>query len=337
MFQFGTSYFGCRFPEHVETDMRYLKECGCSAVLHTFSEEDYFFYRDTMKEIVEVSHRQGLKVYVNPWAVAGVFGGEAFSRFLVQNPETWQLCSDRKRYPTACLSHPKLRQFLLDWVEAAAYIGADAVMWDELHWFLPFLFLESNPQKIWGCRCEYCRHLFHEQFGYIMPEIQTSDVLSFQYTQMRRLLFELSDAVAAKGLKTSVCFLCNTDNFPDNFSQWDDIAGHKSIDIVGTDPYWELGRPMKRSPEEFISFYANKIAEIARKHNKEPQLWIQLYGLKNHYELVQQAAKLAADASIRNIFSWCYRGAKNMSFLRCADPDKAWAQFKKAIKSIQEK
>lgn len=170
----------------------YLKECGCSAVLHTFSEEDYFFYRDTMKEIVEVSHRQGLKVYVNPWAVAGVFGGEAFSRFLVQNPETWQLCSDRKRYPTACLSHPKLRQFLLDWVEAAAYIGADAVMWDELHWFLPFLFLESNPQKIWGCRCEYCRHLFHEQFGYIMPEIQTSDVLSFQYTQMRRLLFELS-------------------------------------------------------------------------------------------------------------------------------------------------
>lgn len=332
MYRFGTSYFGCRFPEHVRKDMHGLREAGCSSVLHTFSEDDYFFYRGTMKEIVSCSHDEGLRVYVNPWAVAGVFGGEAFSRFLLQNYDAWQECSDGKKYPAACLNQPKLRQFLFDWIDAAAETGADVVMWDELHWFLPFLFLAQNPENVWGCCCPVCRAEFASEFGYPMPREQTPDVLRFKYQRMRRLLFELADFAASRGLQNCICFLCNVDDFPDDFSQWEEFARHKSIDIVGTDPYWELGRPLRRSPEELIRFYAQRVAEIAAKYQKEPQLWLQLYLLKGNYELVQKGVEITASCGIENIMTWCYKGAANMSALRCASPEEAWASYLKAVR-----
>lgn len=331
MYEFGTSYFGCRFPKHVKSDMHELVKKGFKSVLHTFSEDDYFFYRDTMKEIVSCSHSEGLKVYVNPWAVAGVFGGEAFSRFLLQNYDAWQVCSDGKKYPTACLNHPKLKQFLMEWIDAAAYIGADVVMWDELHWFLPFLFLEQNPDNVWGCRCPICQGEFRDQFGYPMPEQQTPDVVKFKYQQMKKLLFALSDHASSKGLRNCICFLCNVDDFPDDFTQWEEFAKHKSIDIVGTDPYWELGRPLRHSPEELIRFYAQKIADIASAYQKEPQLWIQLYLLKGNYDLVQKGVEIAASCGIKNIMSWCYEGAENMSLLRCASPKEAWESYLTAV------
>jgi hypothetical protein len=57
--------------------MQDLAGRGFTGVLHTFSENDYFYYRDHMRCVVEVSHEAGLEVQVNPWGVGYAFGGEA--------------------------------------------------------------------------------------------------------------------------------------------------------------------------------------------------------------------------------------------------------------------
>ena len=72
----GFSYFGVRRPKWVFEDMKTIRDTGCTHVLHTWSEEDELYYRDAMKEIIAGTVTLGLKVYVNPWGVGRVFGGE---------------------------------------------------------------------------------------------------------------------------------------------------------------------------------------------------------------------------------------------------------------------
>ncbi|MCX7765746.1 MAG: hypothetical protein N2246_03455, partial [Candidatus Sumerlaeia bacterium] len=78
--ELGVSYFGNRILRYVEQDMRTLARLGCTFVVHTFSENDFYFYRGTMQEIVALSHAAGLTVYLDPWGVGKVFGGEAFTQ-----------------------------------------------------------------------------------------------------------------------------------------------------------------------------------------------------------------------------------------------------------------
>ena len=59
---------------------------GYSGVLHTFSENDFAYYRGTMREIVEASHDAGLTVQASPWGLGRTFGGEAESRFVTFHP-----------------------------------------------------------------------------------------------------------------------------------------------------------------------------------------------------------------------------------------------------------
>ena len=86
----GVSYFGVRSPKHAISDMQSIKAAGFNAVLHTWSEEDQQYYYDTMKEIVDRSAELGLTVYVNPWGVGRVFGGEAYSELTARNHDLWR-------------------------------------------------------------------------------------------------------------------------------------------------------------------------------------------------------------------------------------------------------
>ena len=56
----GSSYFGVRISRHVRRDMTDLAARGFTGVLHTFSENDFAYYRGTMREIVDASHDVGL-------------------------------------------------------------------------------------------------------------------------------------------------------------------------------------------------------------------------------------------------------------------------------------
>ena len=65
----GVAYFGSRIPRHVAADIEALAAQGFTGVLHTFSENDLAYYRETMGRIVAASHDSGLEVQIAPWGV----------------------------------------------------------------------------------------------------------------------------------------------------------------------------------------------------------------------------------------------------------------------------
>ena len=154
----GASYFGNRIVRYVAQDMKNMVDHHCNYVIHTFSENDFHFYRGTMKEIVKVSHDAGLGVYIDPWGVGKVFGGEAFSDFVMNNPQALQVLSDGKPVGVACLNHPDFRAFMKDWIDAAVETGADCLFWDEPHFYLPSWM--GGRQNTWGCLCAVCQQKF---------------------------------------------------------------------------------------------------------------------------------------------------------------------------------
>ena len=97
----GCSYFGVRIVRHVARDMEALARRGFGGVLHTFSENDLAYYRDTMRAIFDVSHAVGLEVQANPWGFGRTFGGEAESRFVAFHPDECQVLDDGRRVAAA--------------------------------------------------------------------------------------------------------------------------------------------------------------------------------------------------------------------------------------------
>jgi hypothetical protein len=159
----GVAYFGSRIPRHVAADMQELAARGFTGVLHTFSENDLAYYRETMGRIIADSHDCGLEVQVAPWGVCQMFGGEAESRFTSHRRDVGQVLDDGTRTPSGCPNDPRVRAFVHEWIDAAIDTGADCIFCDEPQWVHPAHFGLATER--WGCRCEHCA----ERFGSELP------------------------------------------------------------------------------------------------------------------------------------------------------------------------
>ena len=75
-YRLGVSYFGNRFLKHARRDLAEIAEC-CSYVVHTCSELDLYFHKIALEQIFNESKKRKLEVWVDPWGLGGVFGGES--------------------------------------------------------------------------------------------------------------------------------------------------------------------------------------------------------------------------------------------------------------------
>src|SRR5437867_4019231 len=148
----ATSYFGNRILRHVRMDVRKLRNEGFDIVVHTFSENDLRFYRKSVRDIVEVTKETGMRVWIDPWGIGGVFGGEAFSDAALHHRDWLQVAANGDKLPACCPSNPGFQGFIHEWTDAALETGADAVFWDEPH------FYSDETERI-GCYCKYCQDL----------------------------------------------------------------------------------------------------------------------------------------------------------------------------------
>src|ERR1041384_7662093 len=123
----GSAYFGVRIPRHARRDMADLAARGYTGVLHTFSENDLAYYRDTMAEIVAASHAEGLHVQASPWGLGRTFGGEAESPFVAFLPDDGRVVDDGGRVAAACLNSPASRAFCASWADWALECGVDSL------------------------------------------------------------------------------------------------------------------------------------------------------------------------------------------------------------------
>ena len=198
----GVSYFGVRSPKLAHVDLVHIKEAGYNAVLHTWSEEDLQYYYDTMKQIVNDSAAMGLSVYVNPWGVGRVFGGEAYSELTARNHDMCQVAIDGKPKVAACPNHPEFRAYMHKWIATVCDTNVSTIFWDEPHFYF-----EKGGLSNWSCRCEKCRAKFRTKFGYEMPAELTDDVKQFREESLIDFLDEMTQDVKARGKRNCVCML----------------------------------------------------------------------------------------------------------------------------------
>jgi hypothetical protein len=329
----GVSYFGNRMPEHfAERDLPELVAMGCTFVLHTFSEHDLEFYPEAIKEMVRLSKDAGLEVYVDPWGVGGVFGGEAYSRFLLNHPEAWQMTADGVPVPMACPNSPALHALMARWTEAAAALGADVLFWDEPHFTSEHAASRHSGYERAGCHCAVCQKLFRDRHGWPMEAADPLDLTGFREDSIVGFIARLCRDGAARGMRNAVCLLPFEDE-PRGLPHWERIATIPDLHVLGVTPFWHL-RGQEVRP--YLGGWARRLKDLCDSHGKEPQVWLQAFLIREGREAeVETAAAVAYDAGIRNMAAWGFRACAHMAPLRPDRPEFVWAAVQRAFASLR--
>jgi len=326
----GTAYFGNRILRHAAADMKLLARQGFNTIIHTFSENDLRFMKQAVKEIVAASHDAGHEVYIDPWGVGQGFGGEAFSLWAQMHPlDGCQMLNDGKPAAAACPNHAGFRAFIKEWIEAAAWTGADVAFWDEPHFYLSNWMI-GRPNT-WGCLCGDCRRLFAEKYNKPMPTEETEEVKAFKSACLLDFLkFCVREAHRA-GLRNALCVLPY--DSPDTAKKkWLPFARIPHLDVFGTDPYWIFAK----APVESVGDYAAAVREVCDKvGGRDPQIWIQGFRIPAGREAeTGRAVELAAAAGVNNIAVWGVDACKHLSWIRPDDPDKVWRTIVRAMRKV---
>jgi N-acetylmuramic acid 6-phosphate etherase len=319
----GCSYFGVRIPRHVRRDMADLAARGYTGVLHTFSENDFAYYRATMAEIVAASHAEGLFVQASPWGLGRTFGGEAESRWVAFHPEECQVLDDRRRVAAACLNSSAYRDFCKEWADWVLECGVDSVFWDEPAWVVP-VHLGVDDAARWTCRCDHCA----ERFGEPVPAERTPDVTRFREESVVGFLRELVAHVAARGGTNAICLLPATEG-TQGLADWDEVAALPGLATLVTDPYW---KHWDEAAGSFVGRFARLLRETAERHGVGAQLWVPSFGLdRDDISDLEAAIAGAREEGVDDLWTWGYEACGSMTHLATPDSPLVWEAVSAAL------
>ena len=319
----GCSYFGVRVPRHVRRDMADLAARGYTAVLHTFSENDFAYYRATMAAIVAASHAEGLHVQASPWGLGRTFGGEAESRWVAFHPEECQVLDDGRRVAAACLNSSAYREFCKEWADWVLECGVDSVFWDEPAWVVPVHVGVDDPAR-WTCRCEHCA----ERFGGPVPAELTPEVTPFREESVVGFLRELVAHVAARGGTNAVCLLPATEG-TQGLADWDEVAALPGLTTLVTDPYW---KHWDEAAGSFVRRFARLLSETAERHGVGAQLWVPSFGLeRGDVPDLEAAIAAAREEGVDDLWTWGYEACAHMTHLATPDSPLVWEAVTAAL------
>jgi N-acetylmuramic acid 6-phosphate etherase len=328
----GVSYFGNRILRHVAADMDDLAARGFTGVLHTMSENDLTYYRDTLGRIVEISHASGLFVQVGPWGLGRTFGGEAESLFVANHPHVGQVLDSGRAVAAGCLNSAAYREFVRSWAAAAVETGADRIFWDEPHWAHPAHF--DEPPERWGCRCARCVQRWCDETGDDdMPGELTAEVRVFRERCLVEFLGELTAYVASLGGRSTVCLLPHTSGSL-GVADWSAVARLPGVATLATDPYWQaFGEPVG----PFVTQFSERVAQQAAAAGIEPQIWIQGFRLgPDDADDIHAAVAAARAAGVDDLWTWGYEACGHMSYLGTRDPEAVWETLCAALTASPE-
>ncbi len=325
MAQFGVSYYGNRYLPHAKSDFKRIAACS-DYIVHTVSETDLAFYKAALSRLFSESRKAGLEVWADPWGLGGVFGGEALSRFLLDHRDAWQIMSDGKITPVACLNRREWRDYVKEWVLSVKDMGAQVIFWDEPH--ISFT-LESEMAGIYSCVCDICKAAFKRKYGTALPNRLNPATREFRRDTMKDFLKEMVDFSAAKNLKNALCLYAYKGN-PEFEHMWKEAAALKNLDILGCDPYWRW-HGQHRKPETHVRDFANYLLEHAKPAGKKSQIWIQAMRLPAGAEKeIPQAIEAALEEGVTHIAAWSYDGGALLEPVLSERPEEVWKAVEEA-------
>ena len=324
---FGVSYFGVRDPRHARADLDEIAEAGFRAVTHTLSEHDLRYHEKDVGRLVEETRQRGLEVALDPWGVAGVFGGEAYSELALTDLSARQIDAAGASVPACCPNAEPTRALLRRWASTAVNLGADVLFWDEPHFYLGAL--RKTPASP-CCRCVACREAWHAAYGGELAPEGTAELAEFRAAALRSLL---SDAIAAAGTsrtRHSLCLLPRGEFSSAGSDDWERFARLPGLSRLSTDPYW-MSRPV--DPAEYTRRHAEPLRDLCAATGHEMEIWVQGIRIAAGREgdiLASTAA--AVEAGAQCVSYWSFRGTERMSTLACEDPDAAWRAMCEAVR-----
>jgi hypothetical protein len=361
MVETGVAYFSSRTLRHVRADLEDMVGHGCTYVVHCLTETDLLYHRATMAEVVEATHEAGLEAWLDPWAVTAIFSGESVSRFLVDHPEALQVLSDGRRAPAACPNHPATRQFLRDWVQAAADTGGDMAFWDEPHFYAGLW--SGDFSGAWGCRCEHCRERFQQGSRRALPETLDEEVRAFRERSLIDLLTELCAESRRLGMRNTLCLI------PMDFesvglaelaertqrwwekraptpeaarrkpwleigvADWEAAAAIPDLDIFGSDPYWYL---LQTEPEPLVRAFTQRAVEVSGRHGRDTQIWVQAFLVpEGREDELRLGLRIAAELGATHLAAWSYDGTSSMASVRPDRPDVVWRVLGETFRELR--
>lgn len=311
----GTAYFGCHHIKHVRSDFAELAQT-CDWLVLPMSEADLRWSPGTVREITAAAHDAGIEVWIDPWGVGGIFGGEALSGFVGEYPDECQVSDQGKHLPSACPNSPVFREFLHGWIDVAAQSGADVLFWDEPHFWLGAW--HGTPER-WACFCAYCQRAYAEATGQELSQSSRAAVERWQADVLRQLLNELTTAGHAHGMRNAVCLI----SAEEQFAAWEPIAALPHVDNLGTDPYWFLDHQHDR--HDFVRTWTERLLQVTAAAGKPHHVWFQGFKVPAGGAVqVGEMIDLVQELDVRNFAVWGFGACAHMSSLACADSDEVW-------------
>jgi len=328
--QWGVSYFGVRNPQHFRHDLDDIARLGFTYIVFTFSENDHRFYQGSVAESIRLTQDRGLRAYVDPWGVGGIFGGEAFTERGAWDLEGQQRRSDGRPLPLLCPNSDEARTYLSRWIDTVAEVlRPDAIFWDEPHFYLPFG--EARAQGLWACCCVRCEERFTSLYGKPLPDRETADVRLAKQSAIVDLLGGVTALAGTRGLRNVVCLLTDPDNLDDLESKWQPYAAMTQVDVLAADPYpLFFGRDVATT-----RVFCQALQRLGGRYGKATQMWVQGFRVsQDGAPLLGQEMRLMAACGIRDIAMWSYLATSYMSSHACARPEEVWRVFTQTMAEL---
>lgn len=324
----GIAYFGNRYPGHARADLVEMAALGATTVIHTCSEADLRWNPGTMAELVSLGTEHGLSAWFTPWALGGVFGGEAASYAVMEHPEATQRDNLGNPLPALCLHQEPLRQLIRDWLDCAAVAGATVVTWDEPHLALP---VPSTPSGRWSCRCEHCQDRFRQRYGMPMPVAWTAEVAAFQHGSTVSALTWMIEEASSRGLESGLVLL------PDEAlgdAGWRALASLPGVTWFGATPYWFFQQIPVPDVEHYLRTWLERQLAATRDLPVRTVGWIQAFGVPAGREAeLRRGIEIMDEAGIDMVAVWAFRACEAMSALAPDDPAQVWATIERAVRA----
>lgn len=302
----------------------FVMTAGASYIVQTFSENNMEFNKENFLKMNSYAKSEGLEVHIDPWALAGVFGGEAYSKFVLDNVDVWQKNNLGEPVPYACLNHDKTRAFVKGWVDIVTDLNIDYIFWDEPHFFIQY----DVSSSIWGCRCEICQRKFRNEHGCEMPTDCSDEILGFKRNSINLFLFEILTYSREKGNKNGLCVIHPTvgESYE---SYWRDLVVSLPLEYFGTDPYW-LG--WNRTIEEMVVPQLEMVIKVCKDAGILSQIWLQGFKIKNEQiREWERGLDILLDSDCDLVGVWSYGCCNSLSYLDFNTSEKLWQILLKKV------
>lgn len=326
------AYFGNRYPEHARADLAEMAALGATTVVHTFSEADLRWNPGTMAQLVAIGRELGLDAWFTPWALGGIFGGEASSYAVMEHPEATQRDNLGNPLPALCLNQEPVRVLITGWLDAAGAAGASVVTWDEPHLALP---IPTRPDDRWSCRCGTCRARFERRYGVSMPALWTAEVAAFQHDSTMRALEWMVAEATRRGLQSGLILLPDEalgDALGD--TSWRGLASLTGVTWFGVTPYWMFQQVPAAEIEPYLRRWCGRMIAATEGLPARTVGWIQAFAVPAGRETeLARGIEIMDEMGVDMIAVWAFRACEAMSELAPDDPAQVWSTIERALRA----